>query len=275
MFRAMGDDPLAQPGPWNAVAEGYDEEWTDQQPEIADRAIAIVLGDTPPPARVLDVATGPGYFAARIANRVERVVAVDFADRMIERVRARLDRDHISNVDTDVMDGQALALPDASFDAAVSLFGWFMFPDRARGLAELRRVVREGGRILVTSWYPPDRNTSIGAAMTALREALPDLPRPKGPLPTQQPDVIAGELGAAGLRDVTIETVTSDVQFESAAAYWRKMERAGAPMALLKKKLGDEAWCRAADTAVEKLRARLGDGPITLVAEAIFAHAVR
>jgi SAM-dependent methyltransferase len=266
---AMGGEPAG----WNAVATGYDEVWFDALPELTERAIQIV---SPAPAMtVLDVGTGPGTFAVRVAPRVARVVAIDFADEMIARLRARLERDAIANVEPRVMDGQELSFEDASFDAVVSMFGWFMFTDRARALAEFRRVLRERGRVLVTSWAPPDRNLVLGAGMTALREALPDLPRPQGPLPTQIPDVCAEELRAAGFADVSTTIVRGNIHFASAAAYWDAMVRGGAPMAILRAKLGETAWQAAAERALEALRSRFGDGAMTLDVEAIFTTGVR
>ncbi len=262
-----------EPGAWNAVAAGYDEVWFEALPELTERAIQVVSPE--PSMTVLDVGAGPGTFAVRVAPRVARVVAIDFADRMIARLRARLDRDAVANVETHVMDGQELSFGDSSFDAVVSMFGWFMFPDRARGLAEFRRVVREGGRVLVTSWAPPDRNLVLGAGMAALREALPDLPRPAGPLPTQIPDVCAEELRAAGLADVSTTIVRSSIRYPSVAAYWDVMVRAGAPMATLRAKLGEDAWQAAADRALAALRSRHGDGEVSLDAETIFTTGVR
>src|SRR6185369_7603136 len=131
-------DPLTEPGPWNAVATGYDEEFFEQIPELVEKAIIVLAA--PPESTVLDLATGPGTFAVRAASRFAKIVAVDFAEQMIERLQAHLERQSIRNVEARVMDGHALALPDASFDAVVSMFGWFLFSDRARALAEIHRV---------------------------------------------------------------------------------------------------------------------------------------
>jgi SAM-dependent methyltransferase len=266
---AIGEDP----GAWNAVATGYDEVWFEALPELVERAIRVVSPELS--MTVLDVGAGPGAFAVRVAPRVARVVAIDFADKMIARLLARLDREAIANVETHVMDGQALSFGDASFDAVVSMFGWFMFPDRARGLAEFRRVVREGGRVLVTSWAPPERNLVLGAGMSALREALPDLPRPAGPLPTQIPDVCAEEMRTAGFADVSATIVRGSVRYASVAAYWDVMVRAGAPIALLRAKLGETAWQAASERALAALRSRYGSGDVALDAGAIFTTGVR
>jgi SAM-dependent methyltransferase len=266
-------DALTQPGAWNAVATGYDEVFFEALPELTERAIGVVSPERS--MTVLDVAAGPGTFAVKVAPRVARVVAIDFADKMIARLRARLEREAITNVETHVMDGQALSFGDASFDAVVSMFGWFMFPDRARGLAEFRRVVRAGGRVLVTSWAPPDRNLAIGAGMAALREALPDLPRPAGPLPTQLPEVCAEEMRAAGFDDVSATAVRGGVRYASAEVYFDTMTRGGAPMAMLRNKLGEPAWQAAAQQALSSLRSRYGEGEVVLGAEAIFTTGVR
>jgi SAM-dependent methyltransferase len=257
-----------EPGPWNAVATGYEKVWFEALPELTERAIHFV--SPTPSTTILDVGAGPGTFAIRVAPRVARVVAIDFADKMIDRLRARLERERVANVETHVMDGQMLSFGDASFDAVVSMFGWFMFPDRARGLAEFRRVVREGGLVLVTSWGPPERNHVLGAGMGALREALPDLPRPAGPLPTQIPDVCAEEMRAAGFADVSATIVRSSIRYASAPAYWDAMVRGGAPMATLRAKLGEEAWQATTERAVAALCSRYGTGEVTLDAEAIF-----
>jgi hypothetical protein len=108
-----------------------------------------------------------------------------------------------------------------------------------------------------------------------MREALPDLSRPASPLPTQIPDVCAEEMRTAGFADVSATIVRGSVRYPSVAAYWDAMERAGAPMAMLRNRLGEPAWQAAAERARKVLRSRYGDGEVALEAEAIFATGVR
>jgi SAM-dependent methyltransferase len=265
-------DPMTLPGPWNAVADAYDEEFFARTPELVARALEILAPS--PEARVLDVGAGPGALPLALAPRVAQVVAIDFAENMVDRLRRHLAASQVTNVEARLMDGQALTFDDASFDAVSSMFGWFMFADRVAGLAGFRRVLRPGGRILVTSWSGIDRNTSLGAAMDAVRAAVPDLPRPSGPLPTQQPDVCAGELRAAGFRDVVVEVVDVPSRMGSVDAYWTTFERAGAPVVLLKQKLGAR-WSAVRDNVLAHLRSRFGDGPVDLQLSAIFTHGRR
>jgi len=200
------------------------------------------------------------------------VIAVDFAQVMIERLRAHAMRSHLANLEARVMNGQELDFDDESFDAVASLFGVFLFDDRKRGLAEMARVVVPGGRALFTSWATPEQNTLIGAGMEALRAALPELPRPRGPLPTQQPEVCHAELEAAGFEGVETQLFQQAVRFTSVEAYWRDFERSSAPLAVLRGKLGDERYSEATASARKLLQERYGDGSFTLDCCAILTH---
>jgi len=261
-------DPLTEPGPWNAVAAGYDEVFFGQLPELTEAAIELLAPDKED--TVLDVATGPGTLAVRLAPRVHRVVAIDFAEAMIERLRLHMMHEHLHNLEARVMNGEELLFGSGTFDSAISMFGLFLFDDRKRALEELFRVVVPGGRVLISSWATPDQNTLLGAGMEAVRAALPDLPRPQGPLPTQDPVKCAAELDAAGFERARTQLFKASVKFASVEEYWSGFERAGAPLALLKNKLGEAAFAEAATRIQAELRARLGDGSFSLDCAAIF-----
>lgn len=262
-------DPMTEPGPWNAVAAGYDSVMFEQLPQLTDAAIELLAPERED--TILDVAAGPGTLAVRLAPRVRRVIAVDFAEVMIERLRGHIMRSRLPNLEARLMNGQDLAFEDGSFDAAVSLFGVFLFDDRRQGLSEMSRVVAPGGRAVFSSWATPDQNTLIGAGMEALRAALPDLPRPKGPLPTQQPDVCRQELEAVGFEAVETQLFQQRLHFESVDQYWADFARASAPLVLLKQKLGD-AFTATEQRILGELRARFGDGAFTLDCCAILTH---
>lgn len=266
-------DPLTEPGPWNAVAPGYDSVVFDQLPALTDAAIELLAPERED--TILDIATGPGTLAVRLAPRVRRVIAVDFAEVMIERARGHIMRSRLPNVEARLMNGQDLDFDDASFDAAVSLFGVFLFDDRKKGLVEMSRVVAPGGRALISSWAPPSQNTMIGAGMDALRAALPDLPRPQGPLPTQQPDVCRSELEAVGFEGVETQLFQQAVRYESVDQYWNDFQRSAAPLVVLKQRLGDEPYLAAMERVHGELRARLGDGPFSLDCCAILTFGER
>ena len=119
------------------------------------RQRAADLARLGPGGRALDVATGTGDLAVELARRVApygEVVGCDFAEAMLERARAKAPQLRWEWAN-------ALELPyaDASFDAATVGFGARNFSDLDRGLSEMVRVVRPGGRVVVLEITTPTR----------------------------------------------------------------------------------------------------------------------
>jgi demethylmenaquinone methyltransferase/2-methoxy-6-polyprenyl-1,4-benzoquinol methylase len=119
------------------------------------RARAADMAALLPGERALDVATGTGDLAVELKRRVGpegEVVGSDFSERMLELARAKAPGLTFEQ-------GNALALPydDDSFDAATVGFGARNFSDLAQGLAEMTRVVRPGGRVVILEITTPER----------------------------------------------------------------------------------------------------------------------
>jgi ubiquinone/menaquinone biosynthesis C-methylase UbiE len=109
----------------------------------------------PPPAVVADVGGGPGQYAVWLAERGYRVHLIDPVPLHVEQARAACrDRPGVTLAGADVGDARTLRLPDASADAVLLLGPLYHLPerdDRARALAEARRVCRPGGIILAAA----------------------------------------------------------------------------------------------------------------------------
>jgi demethylmenaquinone methyltransferase/2-methoxy-6-polyprenyl-1,4-benzoquinol methylase len=131
----------------SVMTAGLHHQWRRRAADLA----ALAPGD-----RALDVATGTGDLALELAGRVAsggEVVGVDFSERMLELARAK------AGARVRFESGNALALdyPDGAFDAATVGFGARNFSDLERGLAEMARVVRPGGRVVVLEITTPRR----------------------------------------------------------------------------------------------------------------------
>jgi SAM-dependent methyltransferase len=100
---------------------------------------------------VLDVAAGDGNFAVACAREGASVVASDLSPGMVERGRARADREGFDMewVEADV---EELPFDDARFDCVGSVFGAMMAPRPRRAAEEMFRVVRPGGTVGMTAW---------------------------------------------------------------------------------------------------------------------------
>jgi demethylmenaquinone methyltransferase/2-methoxy-6-polyprenyl-1,4-benzoquinol methylase len=114
------------------MTAGLDQRWR----RLTARA-TVAPGD-----RVLDACCGTGDLAVAARRAGATVVGLDFSERMLERARRK-------DGSIEWIQGDLLELPfeDASFDAATVGFGVRNVADLGRGLAELRRVVRPGGRV--------------------------------------------------------------------------------------------------------------------------------
>jgi demethylmenaquinone methyltransferase / 2-methoxy-6-polyprenyl-1,4-benzoquinol methylase len=116
------------------------------------RSRAVDLAQVGPGSKALDVATGTGDLAIALAERGASVVGIDFAEKMLEIARRKAP-------DLEFRTGNALALdfPDDEFDAATVGFGARNFDDLDRGLAEMARVVKPGGRVVVLEITTPQK----------------------------------------------------------------------------------------------------------------------
>ncbi len=106
-----------------------------------------------PGARVLDVACGAGQTAIPMSRAGAKVIGVDIATNLIEQARAHAQAE---NLDARFDEGDAEMLPyeDGSFDIVISLIGAMFAPRPERVAAELKRVCRPGGKIIMGNWTP-------------------------------------------------------------------------------------------------------------------------
>lgn len=122
----------------------------------ADLQILVALLEPAPHMVVLDVATGAGHTAAAVAPHVRRVVAIDLASEMIEQTRALTAARGLANLAAQVMDVEALAFPDATFDAVTCRIAPHHFTDVRHAVSEIARVLRAGGRFILEDSLAPD-----------------------------------------------------------------------------------------------------------------------
>ncbi len=264
--------PMQLPDTWNATAAGYAELAVGQFARYAEEALRLV----PPEKaqRVLDVGAGPGTLTLLAAPRVAEVTAIDFAPGMLEQLALRAIREGIRDVEAMVMDAQSLELPDQGFDAVFCMFVLMFVPDRPRALAEMRRVLRPGGRAVVATWGRIERRPFMQVGFDAMAEAFPEMPPPpKGDL--QEPADCERELGEAGFADVVAHVVSAAVTIESPEHYLALLTRSGAPLVALRRRLGEEVWAAAERRLLEALRARLPACPVDLAAEALLTVGTR
>ena len=204
---------LESPDHWDTAAQHYERTAHPFTAHYAEAALARVVLTSD--SRVLDVAAGTGALALAAARSGAHVLATDFSPGMVARIAAA----GLPNVETRVMDGQALDLPDADFDAVFSIFGVIMFPDWRKGLLEMARVTRSGGHGVVATWQ--DRGAATFLLLGQIRRKLfPEregMSMPEAVNALSDPDDFARELVAAEYREPRIEPETHNFELNVVA----------------------------------------------------------
>ncbi|HZF51021.1 MAG TPA: methyltransferase domain-containing protein [Polyangiaceae bacterium] len=199
---AVGDEAR-----WTAMAAGY-ERWAEPLTAQFARAALSLAGGVERGERVLDVAAGTGALALAAAEAGGRVLATDFSPGMVARLRERLEP--FAGSEARVMDGQALEVEDAAFDASFSVFGVMLFPSFQRGMAELVRATRPGGRVIVATWVSPEGAGPAPLFRQAYHRTFPGaaLPAPPpGMVVLCAPEGLEAEMVRAGCSEVAVHAV--------------------------------------------------------------------
>lgn len=207
---------------WNRIAPGYDRTNTPTQMWLGYeglRRAGLQRGMS-----FLDVAAGSGSLSIPAARLGAQVLAIDQSPAMLELLRARARQENL-DIETRVMDGHALVLAGDQFDFAGSQFGVMLFADMPRGIREMARVVKPGGRVLMHVYGDPHQIEFLGFFVGALQSVRaefsgPPMDPPPLPFQLQDPQRLHAELAAAGLKDVRVETVTETTQFRTGAELW-------------------------------------------------------
>jgi demethylmenaquinone methyltransferase/2-methoxy-6-polyprenyl-1,4-benzoquinol methylase len=172
------------------------------------RRRAADLARVGPGSKALDVATGTGDLAIELARRGAEVTGSDFAPAMLEIARRKA-----PGLRFEEGDALELAYPDGSFDAVTVGFGARNFADLDRGLVEMARVTRPGGRVVVLEITTPSKPPLSWFFRAWFDQVVPQLGRVAGDpdaytyLPSSVrrfpgPQELGTRMAAAGLADV-------------------------------------------------------------------------
>lgn len=205
---------------------------------------------------VLDVACGSGNTSLAAARAGGRVTGIDYVPSLLERARTRTAAEGFS-IDYMTADAQALPFGDASFDAAVSVFGVMFAPDHQKTADEMMRVTRSGGTIAVANWAP---DGFIGSLLKTVGGYVPP---PAG----VRPGVLWGDqahveqLFGAGTSAIRCHRSSFVFRYPSAEAFIDEFRRYYGPVNKAFEAAGDRAEALYDDLlALVRASDRRGDG---------------
>ena len=198
---------------WNAGGRHYDKI----SQSIADSIEHCVVRLAPKPGeQVLDVATGTGWTARRVAARGATVTGVDLGADLIEAAGAAAAEVGL-HIDFRVGDAEKLPFEDRSFAAVISTCGVMFVRHPEAAAAELARVCRKGGRVGLTTW-PADG--TIAGLFKVMKPYMPEPPSPPPPSPFDWGgrERVKQLLGSSF--DLRFETGTTVLREPSGLAVW-------------------------------------------------------
>lgn len=173
---------------WQAAAEAW-HRWGPTLHQWLGEATNVMLdmAGVREGQRVLDVAAGAGEQTIVTAQRVGptgSVLATDISSNILDFAQQAARHAGMKNVETKVVDGENLELPENSFDAVVSRVGLIYFPDQHKALIGMKRVLKPGGRVAAITYSTPENNKFFSVPVSIIRRRAnlpPPLPGQPGP----------------------------------------------------------------------------------------------
>jgi len=225
---------------WGSAAKGW-HDWQElivsATAGVSRRLVEIAgiqAGD-----RVLDVAAGsgePALTAAQVVGPQGEIVATDISPEMLAYARERAAAAGIDNVEFIEADASSLDFRPESFDAALSRWGIIFEPEAEAAAGRIRRFLKPGGRMAISSWGPPERVPMLAVPMRTVMTRLnvsPPPPGTPGPLSRPTSEAIAGILEGGGFSDIRVEQLELEFEWDSPEEFARFAREIAPPITAL------------------------------------------
>ena len=142
---------------WDKAVEHYENFWQRQLKPAQDRMLQ--MAQLQPGEKLIDIACGTGlvtFRAAEILGPDGFILATDISDGMIKKGTELAEQKNYRNIRFERMDAEELMVPDQEYDGALCALGLMYFPDPVKGLKEMYRVLKPGGRAAAAVWGQRD-----------------------------------------------------------------------------------------------------------------------
>jgi SAM-dependent methyltransferase len=262
-----GEFRSGQKKQWDVAASGW-RKWNDLIDQVASGISErlVELAGVEQGNRVLDVAAGygePSLTAARAVGSEGTVVATDISAEMLAYGRERAAAAGMENIEFVESDAVSLDFPEGSFDAALSRWGIIFDPDGEGAAARVRGLLKDGARMAISSWGPPDRVPLLGIPVRTVMDRL-DVPPPPpgtpGPLSRPTPEAIGGLLEGGGFSEVSVEEAEVTFEWQSPEEFTTFVREIAPPVSAMMKDHPEDVQAATWGAITEAVRERADDG---------------
>jgi SAM-dependent methyltransferase len=254
---------------WERIAANWEEERTfihSATAPVNERMIECL--EPQPGDTVLDLASGTGdtgFLVAAMVGDDGKLISTDFSSAMVDAARRVGAQLGLGNVEHRVLDAEHLDLDDSSVDRVLCRFGYMLMADPAKALAETRRVLRGGGRLVFGVWTTPDENQWAfvpGRVLVERGHIPPPEPDAPGIFGMRDPARIRALVTGAGFAEPEIEQVEVAWPYADADQHWRLTRKLAGPLADVIDELDeDEREAVRADVR-SRIEPLMGDRPV-------------
>ncbi len=208
---------------WQTAAAAWNrwgptiEQWLGSATEIMLDMAHVHAG-----GRVLDVAAGAGgqsLVAARRVGPAGYVLATDISSNILAFAADNAHKAGLTNVGTQVMDGENLEVAEGTFDAVISRVGLIYFPDQHRALTGMYRALKPGGRVAAIVYSTAENNKFFSIPVSIIRRRAqlpPPLPGQPGPFSLGGAGVLEEAYRKAGFHDIQTRLLSAPLCMPSA-----------------------------------------------------------
>jgi SAM-dependent methyltransferase len=224
---------------WQRMAEGWNRErrsmWESSR-VVGEWMVAAL--DPQPGQTILELAAGTGETGFAAADKIGtngRLISTDFSPNMVEAARRESGHLGLTNVEHRVLDAQNMDLDDDSVDGVLCRWGFMLMADPGAALAETRRVLRSGGKLVFSVWGDPARNPWAAVPARVIGDhmgAPPPKPDAPGIFAMADPERTRALLAGAGLKLQKMEEVEMVWRFSDFETVWRFLTTVAGALAM-------------------------------------------
>ncbi len=210
------------------------------------------------PLAILELAAGTGRVTKPLlaAMPEANITATDISEDMMEIGKEQITSAQVKWQNVNMME---IPYPDNEFDLVICQFGLIFVPDKAKAVAEMRRVLKPGGQLLFNTWGNMEENPVWHISLQLFRQTFGEMPMPKDMSPFSLPVItpVVALMTEAGFTDASGTEVRKITEVESAAIVAKGFLMTQ-PSLREKKELYDEMYRKL----VKELGEKLGDSPL-------------